>query len=127
MWGYMCIIWKPRRLFGGCITIYRVPYIQKGDDLCVVRGWTEGGIVRLDEGRGGGGLLHLAQDLGVERRTEDVLDLTDPVLSVLPPPLDPIFNHDLKCDRLCLKNNSNLYNLLYLSGSSDLRTGWGNK
>lgn len=60
-------------------------------------------IVRLYEGGGGGRLLDLAQDLGVQRRRAHlVVDLALPVLPVLAPALYRVVDGDLESDGLSL-------------------------
>lgn len=75
--------------------------------MVVLIGVVGGGVVvGLHIGGGGGSLLHLAQDLGVQRRRAHlVADLTPAPLPVLPVSLHRvcvILHHDLQSHRLGL-------------------------
>ena len=60
-------------------------------------------VVRLHIGGGGGGLLHRAQDLGVERRrTHLVVYLAPLALPVAPPSLHLVVHYHLQGDGLGL-------------------------
>lgn len=77
------------------------------------------GTGRLDVGRGGGHVPHMAQDLGIERRVHLVHDLTATPIYHYVSLIYAVIHHDLKSHRLSLSaeeklNVNYIYTQLYI-------------